>query len=262
VQPVLNGAPLESCAREVIRSDRNHIELRYTSAVLGDGAFGLKAAHADGQGHIWIQYWVEGLPLELVLDSFGLCFEQMENLRQYLRNGYFSWDGSYYVQPDTLPDSNEVDPRLETGYAMCQLLPRHGSGSMILGFDRHDRFQQTFTFDTSRQPLSLTVQTLWDRKARSALERCDSERLVVFSHAEIENGLREWARIVAKASPTPPRPGSPPITGWCSWYNLYAYINEENILEHLHAAQRVAEHENLPMRVFQIDDGFTPEMGD
>jgi hypothetical protein len=86
--------------------------------------------------------------------------------------------------------------------------------------------------------------------------------LVIFSHAQIENGLREWARLVANASPTPPRVSSPPITGWCSWYNLYAYINEENILDHLHAAQTVATRENLPMRVFQIDDGFTPEMGD
>jgi hypothetical protein len=66
----------------------------------------------------------------------------------------------------------------------------------------------------------------------------------------------------AEVSPAPPRLSSPPITGWCSWYNLDAYINEENILDHLHAAQAVAERENLPMRVFQIDDGFTPEIGD
>ncbi len=93
-------------------------------------------------------------------------------------------------------------------------------------------------------------------------ERFELERLVIFNHTEIENGLREWARIVANASPTSPRLSSPSITGWCSWYNLYAYINEENILEHLHAAQTVAARENLSMRVFQIDDGFTPEMGD
>ena len=147
----------------------------------------------DAQGHIWIQYWVERLPHDLVLDSFGLRFEQLENLRQYLRNGYFSWDGSCYVQPDTLAEFEGVDPELKRGYGMCQLLPRYGSGNLILGFDRHDRFQQTFTFDTSHQPLSLTIQTWWDRKDRSGLERCESERLVIFNHTEIENGLREWA---------------------------------------------------------------------
>jgi alpha-galactosidase len=261
-QPILNGVPLESWMCELIRSDNEQIKLRYTSAALGIGAFGVQATHADAHGYVWLSYWVEELPDDLMLDSFGLRFEQVENVRQYLRNGYFSWDGSYYVQPDTIDDFEKGTSYLETGYGMCQLLPRHGSGSLILGFDRHDRFQQTFTFDMSRQPLALTIQTWWDRKDRSELDRCESEQLVIFTHPEIENGLREWARLVADASPAPPRLSSPPITGWCSWYNLYAYINEENILDHLHAAQAVAARENLPMRVFQIDDGFTPEMGD
>ena len=262
VQPVLNGSPLADYVGEVIHSDRNLIELRCAAAALGRGVFGLKVSHPGAQSHIVIRYWVTGLPDELVLDSFGLRFEQVENIRQYLRNGYFSWDGSFYVQPDTLADFDEAHPALERGYGMCQLLPHHGSGSVVLGFDRHDLFQQTFTFDTRQQPVSLTIETLWDRKDRSKLERCESERLVIFNHAEVENGLRQWARLVATSSPTPPRLSSPRITGWCSWYNLYAYINEENILDHLHAAQTVASRENLPMRVFQIDDGFTPEMGD
>jgi alpha-galactosidase len=240
VQPVLNGASLPDYVCEVIQAERDHIELHFTAAALAGGTLGLKASHADAAGHLWVQYWVAELPEDLVLDSFGLRFEKVENLRQYLRNGYFSWDGSYYVQPDTLPNVEKRDSRVETGYAMCQLLPRYGDGCLILGFDRHDRFQQTFSVDTSQQPPSLTVQTLWDRKDRTALERCESERLVIFAHQEIEGGLREWARLVAGASPTPPRLSAPPITGWCSWYNLYAYISEENILDHLHAAQVVA----------------------
>lgn len=262
VEPVLNGAPLESWACEVVRSDHDLIQLRYTAAALGEGWFEVTATHPDAQGQIWIQYWLERLPQELTLDSFGLRFEQIHDLWQFLRNGYFSWDGSYYVQPDTLPEVQENTTRLEKGYGMCQLLSRRGNSNLVIGFDRHDRFQQTFTFDTSHQHLSLTIQTLWDHKDRSRLDRCESERMVIFSHAEVENGLRQWARLVANASPAPPRLSSPRITGWCSWYNLYAYITEENILDHLQAAQRVSTQQNLPMRVFQIDDGFTPEMGD
>jgi len=261
LKPVLNGILLDHWACEVLRSDGEQIELRYTSGSLNEGTFRLQATQSEAQ-QVWVRYWLEGLPQDLVLDSFGIRFEQMGNVRQYLRNGYFSWDGSYYVQPDTLTNLGEEALPLETGYGMCQLLPRHGSGSLILGFERHDQFQQTFTFDLHYQPLALTIQTCWDRKDRSGLERCESETLIIFSHEAIENGLREWARAVALASPTPPRLSSPPITGWCSWYNLYAYINEENILDHLHAAQTVATRENLPMRVFQLDDGFTPEMGD
>jgi hypothetical protein len=147
---------------------------------------------------------------------------------------------------------------------MTHLLSRQGAGSLIIGFDRHERFQQTFTFDTHQSPPSLTVSTWWDRKERNDLPRCESEQLVIFEHAsvEVEDALRQWANLVAEASPAPPRLSSPGITGWCSWYNLYGYINEDNILEHLHGASEVARREDLPMRVFQIDDGFTPEMGD
>ena len=258
--PVLNNAFLQDWMCDVVRSDREQIELRYTSPSLGGGAFQLQAIQLEQK--LTVRYWLEALPRNLVLDSFGLRFAQVENIRQFLRNGYFSWDGSYYVQPDTIPAPKDGVSRVEMGYGMCQFLPRYGSGSLILGFDRHDRFQQTFTFDMSRQPLALTIQTRWDRKDRSNLERCESEQLVIFHHAEVENGLREWARMAANASPTPPRLSTPPITGWCSWYNLYAYINEENIVDHLHAAEAVAKQENLPMHVFQIDDGFTPEMGD
>jgi hypothetical protein len=258
--PVLNNAPLQDWTCDVIRSDNEQIQLRYTSPSLEEGTFQLQVTHLKEK--IAIRYWLEELPPDLVLDSFGLHFEQVENVRQFLRNGYFSWDGSYYIQPDTLPVIEEGMPRVETGYGMCQFLPRYGSGSLILGFDRHDRFQQTFTFGLDHQLLTLTIQTWWDRKDRSSWQRCESEQLVIFHHAEVENGLREWARIAASASPIPPRLSAPPITGWCSWYNLYAYINEENLLDHLHAAETVAKRENLPMRVFQIDDGFTPEMGD
>ena len=136
-------------------------------------------------------------------------------------------------------------------------------GSVVIGFDRHAQFQHTFTFDTRRNPTALTIQTLWDRKNAGAFNETPllSERLVIFEHPEIEGALRAWAHLVAQSSPIPPRQ-SEPIIGWCSWYNLYGYIDEENILAHLRGAEKIARQEKLPMRVFQIDDGFTPEMGD
>ena len=70
--PVLNGAPLEGWACGVIDSDHEQLELHYPSPSLGDGVFGLKATPPDAQGQIWMQYWVTGLPNDLVLDSFGL----------------------------------------------------------------------------------------------------------------------------------------------------------------------------------------------
>ena len=97
------------------------IELRYISPSLGDGAFGLQVIQSEALEHLVIRYWLETLSPDLILDSFGLRFEQVENLLQYLRNGYFSWDRSYYVQPDTLPDEHGDISHLERGYGMCQL---------------------------------------------------------------------------------------------------------------------------------------------
>ncbi len=241
IQPVVNGQLLRVHSTAVEGSDGAGWRLRY----IGDVAtFWLSATQ---ESSLWrIRFGLENLPAGLELDSFGLRFAQIEGARKYLRQGYHSWDGAAYVA------LGETD---QTGYAHTQLLSETGNGSVVLGFDRHDRFQHTFTFEGT----SLTIQTLWDRKESKPIE---SERLLIFEHPGVEEALREWARQVARASPRPPRRPTQPITGWCSWYNLYAAISEETILEHLQGLAQIAKRASLPMRVFQLDDGFTPEMGD
>lgn len=260
--PVVNSLALQDTQVEVVLTEPHHQIVQYRSPTLGDGLFGLDVRQDRRLAQLWLRYWVEGLPASQALDSFGLRFERIENLRGYLRNGYSSWDGSAYIDVEALADFGPGENRPDTGYAMSQLLPRHGGNGLILGFDRHDRFQQTFTVDSRQCPPGLTVLTLWDQKDQSGLTRCESERLVVFESDQAEAGLGKWASIVAQTSLRPPRIPAAPLTGWSSWYNLYAYITEEIILDHLKSVKAVSERENLPMRVFQIDDGFTPEMGD
>jgi alpha-galactosidase len=255
--PMVNGLLLTQS--EIKENTTSRLELRYTTEV---GHFGLELVEDVENSRIWLRYWLENLADDFVLNSFGLKFAAVENLRAYLRQGYTSWDGSDYVQPEAMGDFASDEPRPETGYAMTQILPRNGRDCLILGFDRHDRYQQTFTFNTRQQPCSLTIQTWWDQKNRANLPRCESERLVIFSHKQVEAALRQWAWIVAAASPTPPRVPGRPLIGWCSWYNLYANITEKNILEHLHGITAVSKQEKFPMSIFQIDDGFTPEIGD
>lgn len=251
VLPVVNGALLVDAQQNLVQQNENEIVVRSTSPSF-DGIFFI-ALMRENESCLVLRCWIENLPNEFVLDSFGIHFARVENVRAFLRNGYFSWDGSEYVETAT---ANNV-----TGYAMTQLLATDASANVVIGFERHDRFQQTFALSRNGEILSLTVQTLWDRKTRAANENCESETLVVFERDGVEDALREWAHIVAARSPMAPRHAER-ITGWCSWYNLYAYITQENILEHLRGVQTIAQHEHLPMRVFQIDDGFTPEMGD
>lgn len=194
------------------------------------------------------------------LAAIGIRIGSAANVRQYLRNGYMSWDGSYFVEPEAAREVAKSDTALTHGYAATALLPQTGNGVVVLGFLRHDRYQSQFTFDFSEGPLALTVETLIDRKPMWG--EITSEPITLFYDEGVEEGLRRWARAVASASPIPPRLPSRRLTGWCSWYNLYASLDEPVLREHLDAAARFRDEHQVPFDIFQIDDGFTPEMGD
>jgi alpha-galactosidase len=55
-----------------------------------------------------------------------------------------------------------------------------------------------------------------------------------------------------------PRLRTPPLTGWTSWYNYYTGITPEIIEHNLDA---LSEHD-VPLDVFQIDDGWQHAVGD
>lgn len=256
LQPVLNGEPVEDAqtavsAVEGTPGDPSALRLRIAAPALGGATLDIEIRRRGVDA--WaLRYTLDGDP-GVALDSFGVRFEAVENLRAWLINGYFSWDGSRYAEPS---------PATDPGYAMTQLLPREGAGSVVLGFERHERFQHTFRVDGAVAPPALTIESVWDRRTRGAETRAASETLLIVEHAGVEGSLRAWAEMVAAASALPPRVPEQAITGWASWYNLYAAITEENILEHLRGAAEVRDREKLPLRFFQIDDGFTPEMGD
>lgn len=181
------------------------------------------------------------------------------NVRQYLRNGYMSWDGSFFVEPGAARDVAMSEPKLAHGYAMTALLPHGGSGATVIGFLRHDRYQSRFRFDMAG-PLGIDIETLIDRVPHTG--EVATEELVVFTDDDVENALRHWARMVGDASPFPPRLPERRLTGWCSWYNLYSSIDEPTLIEHLDAAARFRDEKHSPFDIFLVDDGFTPEMGD
>ena len=261
-RPVINSVTLDNFRVEFVRKEADLQLVQYLSPVLGEARFFFEIVDHAHENRFWLRYWLEGFDPNTPLDSFGLYFQGIENLRAYLRSGYMSWDGSEYVDVESLAAIKPHQERPETGYAVTQLLPRQGDNALLLGFDRHDRFQHTFSFETRSCPPALTIQTWWDQKERTGLPRCESERLVILESKQAEQGLREWASTLAQASPLPPRIHSERISGWSSWYNLYASISEEIILGYLQHTKVAVDRESLPMHVFQVDDGFTTEMGD
>jgi alpha-galactosidase len=186
------------------------------------------------------------------LDSLGLRLNY-SGARLYLRNGYHSWDGSFFVVPGTPTGDGPPGKAPTLGFAMTALLPEQGEGALVLGFERHDRFQTRFRYADG----TIDVETLLDRTGAT-----EGETLLLFDGNEVEPTLRRWSAAVAAASPLAPRIPEKRITGWCSWYNLYAAIDEAAIQDHLAAARDFRDANQVPLDVFLIDDGFTPEMGD
>lgn len=189
------------------------------------------------------------------LDSLGLRFGRVTGANRYLRNGYQSWDGSWFERPGTPPGDGPPAKAPTLGFAATAFLP--DDGIVVLGADRHDRFQTRFGFGGDAAAMTLTVETLLDRTGATAMEP-----LFLFDGDEVEAALRRWSGRVAAASPLLPRPVGERITGWCSWYNHYAAIDEATIRRELASAQTFRNAHDVPLKVFQIDDGFTPEMGD
>jgi alpha-galactosidase len=226
------------------------------SAQLGEGGiWQLDVAAEDGRLRLSVSLTGRGS----TCDALGVRFGLVHNAARFLRNGYTSWDGSFFVEPLAAAEHAGIDPRLTEGYAMTGFVPATG-GVAVAGFLRHDRFQSRIRFAYSDAPLSVSLETLIDRVPHNG--RIAAEDIVLFWYDEAEEGLRAWARAVAEASPLKPRVPDERISGWCSWYNLYASLDDAVLMEHLEAMERFVETTGAKLSTFLVDDGFTPEMGD
>lgn len=262
IRPVINHITYQSCQVKKIQPDKSGFSITYLLPYLNNIEFTVNVHQEESTDRITINYQLEGISPSFSLLSFGISFENIENVRSYLKSGYYSWDGSSFIDVESMNDFEEYEDRNHIGYAMTELIPLRGSQNLVIGFERNEEFQHVFQFNTDKAPFSLTIETLWDEKRISYSSKVISENLLFFESDQVEEGLREWARIVAGKATVSPRISTKAINGWCSWYNLYSYINEEIILDQLKKVKGVVDKQGLPLWVFQIDDGFTPEMGD
>ena len=66
--------------------------------------------------------------------------------------------------------------------------------------------------------------------------------------------LDAWAQAVGTAAQA--RTTAPYQVGWCSWYHYFSKITQDALLKNLALA------DDWPFDVFQLDDGFQPNIGD
>ncbi|MDN0197020.1 glycoside hydrolase family 36 protein [Streptomyces sp. S.PNR 29] len=69
---------------------------------------------------------------------------------------------------------------------------------------------------------------------------------------DIQSVLGEWAESLALPAPRP----APTV--WCSWYEYFTAVTEDDIHENLRAMDTL----DLPVDVVQIDDGYQKALGD
>ncbi len=104
VEPILNGEVLSEYEMEILDEKAEAITVRYSSPALGGASFFVEVCREESSSYQYLHYWIEDLDLSFVLNSFGLRFGAIENLRAYLQNGYNSWDAAFYVEPEGLAE--------------------------------------------------------------------------------------------------------------------------------------------------------------
>lgn len=78
----------------------------------------------------------------------------------------------------------------------------------------------------------------------------------VWQGRSLRDALREWARAVAPGLGAGTVRQAP--TTWCSWYQYYVNVTEEDVDENLQAMDDL----DLPVDVVQLDDGYQTAIGD
>ena len=99
--------------------------------------------------------------------------------------------------------------------------------------------------------VSLQIESEMNEVLVDPGETRRSEEMLVLAapyQTAVENLFR-WMAVTHGA-----RTQRGPIYGWCSWYTKFTNITEKNLEGALKAI--VANHDRLPMQVFQIDDGW------
>jgi alpha-galactosidase len=85
-----------------------------------------------------------------------------------------------------------------------------------------------------------------------------SGAVVSSAAADAESALAAYADAFGRGAGSPPSTGAPPPTVWCSWYRYFEHVTAADVLENLQAL----DDQDLPVDVVQVDDGWSPGLGE
>jgi len=216
----------------------------------------------------------------ITISNIEISHDAIESPRDLVfMNGYQSWtDSKEFSRRDRMRAPERmlgplIDKHWLTRYADYEFQPYPGRPGVVHGasygyvrapgdtgngdMPRSVRFfgsldeASGFTFfHADIRRLSLTARK--DLEGLSLKGRYRAFDLL-FSEGSIDEVMDGWFSEMGIR----PQPAEPAM-GWTSWYNYYQDISERIILENLQAFK----NERMPIRVFQIDDGYQTAVGD
>lgn len=203
---------------------------------------------------------------ELTIKSAKLIIPLFKGYNRMLVNGYQSWTGSDWLgKHDKIPALNKIAGKLGLSaygdYRFLKASPRgkyashaftcfksSSRDSIFYGSLNRENAYTYFIGDLSRQLIEV-VADIQDMELDSPFCLFDLYR----SEIDEAQAWEDYSDIYKG----PRKPGHK-MTGWTSWYQYYTHITEKIILKELSAFHK----KNIPIDVFQIDDGFEQKVGD
>lgn len=220
------------------------------------------ASHLQNLRHGAILTLTLTCPEPLELEEFVL--ETQLPRGNMLCNGYQSWSRTRLYSPDQYmgPLFTLARPLLNP-YGDYSLVRRSGRRGHFFswswtGFVQEGRW---LLLGSTAEDWGYTIFEANGAEDKLCIRRdCKGETASTYPLLQLYYGWGseeevwdEYASLLARR-----RPNARRCTGWTSWYNYYTKIDEEIILDNLHALS-ASSH---PFQIFQIDDGWQGAIGD
>ncbi len=136
------------------------------------------------------------------------------------------------------------DRLARTGFVLGSLSQRQHFTSIFADFNQGTSLRMWANGDGARLDSGRSMATDWAVLCPVSLDQTDP--------------LSDYFQAVSRENDIHVPQESP--AGWCSWYHFYTHISEPIIDQNLDAI--LAQKENLPIQLVQIDDGFESQIGD
>ncbi|HUX98788.1 MAG TPA: glycoside hydrolase family 36 protein [Candidatus Deferrimicrobium sp.] len=180
--------------------------------------------------------WQSWSPIELV----DLSYKESRSNCKFERRGKHAFEQK--------PKSGDI------WSAYFSLIKNHQSSEQIFfGFvtlaDQHTHIN--WKIRDKKKVVSVEAICFGDSLLLEDGDQFNSELLMVSFKKGLDS-LEEWARITGTLMNS--RQSTSVPVGWCSWYQYYKSINENNIITNIEAAKQLKN--TIPLEYFQIDDGY------